>query len=150
MADDKNKGFAVLTNIPMPSQKRGRKKGNVADVYPFATMQIGQSFIVAGKANIQKARNAAQQWVRDHLNPDGKTSEWKFQTRDVSGYPNGMGGFFEKDTYGMWRVLPTADAPQPAVQVTAEGQVTTSGEGEQENPDTTVEIPVPVLSVNPE
>lgn len=145
MADKKNEGFAVLMNIPMPSQKRGRKKVNVGDVYPFKDMQIGQSFIVAGKTNIQKARNAAQQWVRDH------GPEWKFQTRDVSGYPNGQGGFFEKETYGMWRVLPTADAPQPAVQVTAEGQTTADSSGDSaDGTDTTEEIPVPVLSVNPE
>lgn len=123
MADSK---FVVRQAVAIPAQRRGRKPTDVTSDYPFQDMAIGDSFVVAGKKNIQKCRNASQLFVKEHGGADGP---WRFQTRDISGMPNGQGGVYEPETYGVWRVLTTVE---PA---------------HHEEP--TVE-PVPILTVNPE
>lgn len=124
---DKDK-FKVEASMSMPVPKRGRKKVPISDVYPFSEMKIGDMFIVAGKQNIQKARNASQQFVKEN------GPAWKFQTRDISGMkvPNIVQQqYYEPETYGVWRVVPTQ-----SVAVQTEPQAEIGG-------------PIPVITVNP-
>ncbi len=38
--------FAVITNAVLPASKRGNKGGGAPTLYPFATLEIGQTFFV--------------------------------------------------------------------------------------------------------
>lgn len=112
----KSEAFKILSGAPVPTPARGRRKQPVSDIYPFKDMAVGDMFSVAGKANIQKARNAAQQFCKE------QGPKWKFITRDVSNTSNGAGGVFPAETYGIWRVV-----PQVAVHSPQQSQVVIAG-----------------------
>jgi hypothetical protein len=113
----KSEAFKILSGAPIPTPARGRRKQPVSDIYPFKDMPVGSMFTVTGKQNVQKARNAAQQWCKDQ----GPT--WKFTTRDVSNTPNSEGGVYPPETYGIWRVVPqvaVVHAQQGTAEVTGD------------------------------
>lgn len=112
----KSEAFKILSGAPIPTPARGRRKQPVSDIYPFKDMPVGSMFTVTGKQNVQKARNAAQQWCKDQ----GPT--WKFTTRDVSNTPNSEGGVYPPETYGIWRVV-----PQVAVVHAQQGNMEVTG-----------------------
>lgn len=128
--DKKPDGFAIVASRAIPVPRRGRAKKPLSDIYPFKDMAVGDMFVIAGKANVQKARNTAQAFVKENGGP----GKWKFITRDLSNQDDGLGGKYEPDTYGMWRVVTT-------VQVGGSAQPTPT------NDTPAVE---PVLVVNPE
>ena len=91
----------LLINQPIPTSSRGRKRKPLDETYPFTDMVVGASFVVSGKKEVQQARNAAQQWAKEH-------ETWKFITRNLSGHANPHGGVYPADTIGVWRVPPTS------------------------------------------
>lgn len=111
----KSEAFKILSGAPVPTPARGRRKQPVSEVYPFKDMGVGDMFSVAGKTNIQKARNAAQQFVKE------QGPKWKFITRDVSNTNNGQGGVYPPETYGIWRVVPQVAVHSPAHQAVVTG-----------------------------
>jgi len=118
----------VQSNVALPVSRRGRQKQDVGALYPFADMRVGDCFIISGKKDIYKARNAAQTWVKDH------GDAWKFSTRELTGTPiygedgKATGEVYPAETFGVWRVMRTVDAPAASAPIE----------------------PTPVLTVNPE
>lgn len=113
--------FRIIKAAAIPVPSRGRRKQPISDIYPFKAMEVGDSFNVSGKKNIQTARNAAQQWAKLY------GPSWRFITRDLSGQPDGQGGVHPLETYGVWRMPPTS----VVVHDTVSGEETTVQAGER-------------------
>lgn len=124
--------FKIVRDMSVPVPRRGRAKKAVDDKYPFKDMAVGDSFIVVGKENIQKTRNAANSFAKEH------GPKWKFITRDISAVINpDTGEQYGSETYGVWRAMPTTATAvtEPRVVVPTAGDNT---------------LPVPVIVVNGE
>jgi hypothetical protein len=55
--------FTVESGIPVPARKGGRAGGSK---YPFATMEIGQSFLVDSETKIGTIRSAVGAFTKTH------------------------------------------------------------------------------------
>ncbi len=75
--------FKIETGIEIP----GRKGGRSGSKYPFAQMDIGQSFLVGSDVKVSTVRSAIGAFTKTH--PD-----FKFAVRDT------------EDGVRVWRVAP--------------------------------------------
>ena len=56
--------FRIDQNVPIPARKTDRK-------YPFATMEIGESFFLAGKSDIQYHSYKPRKFVKRVVTENG-------------------------------------------------------------------------------
>lgn len=91
--------FTVESGIPVPARKGGRAGGSK---YPFATMEIGQSFLVDSETKIGTIRSAVGAFTKTHKG-------YRFAIRQTD------------DGVRVWRVA-----------LKAEGEVTPEAEGDDD------------------
>jgi hypothetical protein len=70
MADE----FKIEKGVPLPLPRRPRRLAK----YPFANLQVGDSFLVPGFSKNGQISGSLANWAKAH-------PEWRFATRKVEG-----------------------------------------------------------------